>query len=193
MTLPTPLAPKKRRQVTEKLVHSSSSFIVVQNEMLLSEMNDRINEMVIYEEPTDPDNIAGIYQNQSDFAKALFVGETPTLIYHPSNLVSHAKLSQLLPIAFPFGTGDVDCRRSPAVNEIECMQHYLRLSLPQFQEGQTILVIHHVYQRRKSFLTGIAKCNISNNGNTVANDIDTFMHMHIINNSIKVRKLAKRL
>jgi hypothetical protein len=54
--LPTPLAPKKRRQVTEKLVHSSSSFIVVQNEMLLSEMNDRINEMVIYEEPTDPDN-----------------------------------------------------------------------------------------------------------------------------------------
>jgi len=56
VTLPTPLAPKKRRQVTEKLVHSSSSFIVVQNEMLLSEMNDRINEMVIYEEPTDPDN-----------------------------------------------------------------------------------------------------------------------------------------
>ncbi len=54
--MPTPLAPKKRRQVTEKLVHSSSSFIVVQNEMLLSEMNDRINEMVIYEEPTDPDN-----------------------------------------------------------------------------------------------------------------------------------------
>jgi len=119
----------------------------------------------------DPDNRAGIYQNQSDFAKALFVGETPTLLYHPSNIVSHAKLSQLLPIAFPFGTGDVNCRRSPAVNEIECMQHYLRLSLPQFQEGQTILVIHHVYQRRKSFLTGIAKCNISNNGNTVANDI----------------------
>ncbi len=119
----------------------------------------------------DPDYIAGTYQNQSDFAKALFVGETPTLFYHPTNIVSHAKLSQLLPIAFPFGTGDVDCRRSPAVKEIECMQHYLRLSLPQFQEGQTVLVIHHVYQRRKSFLTGIAKCNISNNGNTVANDI----------------------
>ncbi len=99
------------------------------------------------------------------------MGETPTLFYHPTNIVSHAKLSQLLPIAFPFGTGDVDCRRSPAVKEIECMQHYLRLSLPQFQEGQTVLVIHHVYQRRKSFLTGIAKCNISNNGNTVANDI----------------------
>jgi len=64
VTLPTPLAPKKRRQVTEKLVHSSSSFIVVQNEMLLSEMNDRINEMVIYEEPTDPDNSIDLYENR---------------------------------------------------------------------------------------------------------------------------------
>ncbi|MFM7984653.1 MAG: hypothetical protein ACKPKO_35550, partial [Candidatus Fonsibacter sp.] len=85
--------------------------------------------------------------------------------------MSYAKLSQLLPVAFPFGTGDVDCKRSPAVNEIECLQHYLQLSLPQFQEGQTVLIIHHVYQRRKSFLTGITKCNISSNGNTIANQI----------------------
>ena len=119
----------------------------------------------------DPDHIAGTHNNQSDFARALFVGETPTLFYHPTRIVSHAKLSQLLPVAFPFGTGDVDSRRSPAVNEVECMKHYLRLSLPQFLEGQTILVIHHVYQRRKSFLTGIAKCNVSNNGATVANEI----------------------
>ncbi len=30
--------------------------------MLLSEMNDRINEMVIYEEPTDPDNSIDLYE-----------------------------------------------------------------------------------------------------------------------------------
>jgi len=36
--------------------------MVVQNEMLLSEMNDRINEMVIYEEPTDPDNSIDQYR-----------------------------------------------------------------------------------------------------------------------------------
>jgi len=30
--------------------------------MLLSEMNDRINEMVIYEEPTDPDNSIDVYE-----------------------------------------------------------------------------------------------------------------------------------
>jgi len=55
---------KKEKRVAgpEKLVHSSSSFMVVQNEMLLSEMNDRINEMVIYEEPTDPCNSIDLYE-----------------------------------------------------------------------------------------------------------------------------------
>jgi len=53
---------KKRVAGPEKLVHSSSSFMVVQNEMLLNEMNDRINEMVIYEEPTDPDNSIDLHE-----------------------------------------------------------------------------------------------------------------------------------
>jgi hypothetical protein len=63
-----PLTPKKKikkekRVVSpEKLVHSSSSFMVVQNEMLLSEMNDRIHEMVIYKEPTDPGNSIDLYE-----------------------------------------------------------------------------------------------------------------------------------
>jgi len=57
---------KKEKRVPgpKILVHSSSSFMVVQNEMLLSEMNDRINEMVIYEEPTDPDNSIDLYENR---------------------------------------------------------------------------------------------------------------------------------
>ncbi len=55
---------KKEKHVAcpEKLVHSSSSFMVVQNEMLLSEMNDCINEMVVYEEPPDPDNSIDLYE-----------------------------------------------------------------------------------------------------------------------------------
>jgi len=63
-----PLRPKKKNKKEkrvagpEKLVHSSSSFMVVQTEMLLSEMNDRINEIVIYEEPTDPDNSIDLHE-----------------------------------------------------------------------------------------------------------------------------------
>jgi len=63
-----PLRPRKKNKkekrvaCPEKLMHSSSSFMVVQNEMLLSEMNDRINEMVIYEESTDTDNSIDLYE-----------------------------------------------------------------------------------------------------------------------------------
>jgi hypothetical protein len=99
----------------------------------------------------DPNCFSGMHKNQSEFAKALFVGESPTLLFHPSKVVSHAKLSELCPLALPFGTGDVDCRRKPYVSDIECLQHYTKISLPQFQDGQTILIIHHIYQRRKSF------------------------------------------
>ena len=121
----------------------------------------------------DPNGHSGTYQNQSEFAQALFGGYTPTMFYHPTKVISYAKLSELCPIAFPFGTGDVDCKRSPAVSEVECLQHYLKLSLPQFLEGQTVLIIHHLFQRRKSFLSGIAKCNMSNNGNTIASQLAT--------------------
>ena len=119
----------------------------------------------------DPTRLHGTFQNQFDFAKALFIGETPTLIYHPSKVMNNAKISQLCPIAFPFGTGDVDCKRTPKVTEVECLKHYLKLSLPQFQEGQTVLIIHHIFQRRKSFLTGITKCNVSSNGSTIADQL----------------------
>ncbi len=119
----------------------------------------------------DPDRVNGSFQSQSEFAKALWIGETPTLIYHPSKIVNQAALSQLCPVAFPFGTGDVNEKRKPNVSEVECLQHYLKISLPQFQEGQIILIIHHMYQRKKSFLTGITKCNISNNGITIADQI----------------------
>jgi hypothetical protein len=82
----------------------------------------------------DPNSRSGTCKNQSEFASALFSGETPTLFLHPSQMVTHAKLSQICPLAFPFGSGDVGCKRRPAVTELECLQHYLQLSLPQFQD-----------------------------------------------------------
>ncbi len=36
----------------------------------------------------DPNVTSGSYRNQSEFAKALFVGETPTLFYHPNKVIS---------------------------------------------------------------------------------------------------------
>jgi len=139
----------------------------------------------------DPNVTSGSYRNQSEFAKALFIGETPTLFYHPNKVISHAKLSQLCPLAFPFGTGDVDCKRKPAVTEVECLQHYLKLSLPQFLEGQTVLIIHHIFQRRHSFMTGIAKCNVSNNGLTIADQLAA-MTVEELDNAITQMKKSSQ-
>ncbi|MFO0537375.1 MAG: hypothetical protein ACK524_22080 [Planctomyces sp.] len=57
------------------------------------------------------------------------------------------------------------------MSDIECYQHYLKISLPQFSEGQVVLIIHHMFQRKKSFLSGITKCNISCNGSTIADQL----------------------
>jgi hypothetical protein len=140
----------------------------------------------------DPNGHSGTFQNQSEFAQALFGGYIPTLFYHPTKVISCAKLSQLCPIAFPFGTGDVDCKQSPAVSEVDCLRHYLKLSLPQFQEGQTVLIIHHFFQRRKSFLSGITKCNISKNGNTIADQLATLTVDELENAIKEMRSIPPR-
>jgi hypothetical protein len=39
-----------------------------------------------------------------------------------------------------------------------CNQLYLRLSLPQFMDGPTILVINHIYSRQMSYISGVMTC-----------------------------------
>ncbi len=61
--MPTPLTNIKSQQLKKATVvvressgllkHSNSSYIVVQDEMLIAEMTNRINEMVIYKEPSE--------------------------------------------------------------------------------------------------------------------------------------------
>jgi hypothetical protein len=39
-----------------------------------------------------------------------------------------------------------------------CIQLYLRLSLKQFMEGPTILVLNHIYNRQTSCMSGVMTC-----------------------------------
>ena len=65
MTLPlVPLRPKRKKNKkvgkTKKIVHSSSSFVIVQNDLSMAIMNDHIIRTqlaYIDEEPTDPENL----------------------------------------------------------------------------------------------------------------------------------------
>jgi hypothetical protein len=39
-----------------------------------------------------------------------------------------------------------------------CIQLYTKLSLQQFMEGQTILVMNHIYNRQMSYKSGVMIC-----------------------------------
>jgi len=54
-------------------------------------------------------------------------------------------------------------RRVPISLQL-CIQYYLRLSLPQFMEGPTILVLNHIYNRQMSYLSGVMTCKTNVNG-----------------------------
>jgi hypothetical protein len=41
---------------------------------------------------------------------------------------------------------------------------YLRLSLKQFMEGPTILVLNHMYNRQMSYMSGVMTCRSTVNG-----------------------------
>ncbi len=45
-----------------------------------------------------------------------------------------------------------------------CIHLYFRLSLSQFMEGRTILVMNHIYNRHMSYMSGVMTCRSSVDG-----------------------------
>ena len=45
-----------------------------------------------------------------------------------------------------------------------CIQLYMHLSLKQFMEGPTILVLNHIYNRQMSYKTGVMTCRSTIDG-----------------------------
>ncbi len=54
-----------------------------------------------------------------------------------------------------------------------CIQHYMRLSLPQFREGPTILVMNHIHNRQMSYQTGVMLCRSTINGVPLGEKLST--------------------
>jgi hypothetical protein len=67
-------------------------------------------------------------------------------------------LPLVFPTHFPFGSGGIEEDRRTHVSIEECLKHYLNIALPMFQHSDIILVISHMYFRRKSFQSAYLKC-----------------------------------
>ena len=54
-----------------------------------------------------------------------------------------------------------------------CIQVYLRLSLEQFMEGPTIIVMNHIYNRQMSYKTGVMTCRSTIDGIPLGEKLST--------------------
>jgi hypothetical protein len=88
-----------------------------------------------------------VYGSSDIFALAMFQRSAPTRLAYGGTYAKNAdmKIENILPFAFPFGIGGPIMQQRVKVSLELCIQVYMHLSLGQFMEGLTILVMNHIY------------------------------------------------
>jgi hypothetical protein len=81
-------------------------------------------------------------------------------------------IKKILPFAFPFGIGDPKMKGKVKVSYELCIQLYMKLSLKQFMEGPTILVMNHMH-RQMSYKTGVMLCRSTVDGTPQGEKLST--------------------
>jgi hypothetical protein len=83
-------------------------------------------------------------------------GTAPTILFHGGEFssIAETKIQDIFPVSFPFGTGGINEKRKNGVSQLECLKHYMRLSLPQMHRPEFILAVCSIYHRIKSFTSG---------------------------------------
>jgi hypothetical protein len=114
----------------------------------------------------DPSESTSVYGSSERFALAMFQRSAPTLLAYGGNYanLNDVPIENILPFAFPFGIRGPKMKHRTQVSLELCIQLYLRLSLKQFTEGPTILVLNHIYNRQMSYMSGVMTCISTVNG-----------------------------
>jgi hypothetical protein len=96
----------------------------------------------------------------------MFQRSAPTLLAYGGTYanVTDVPIETILPFAFPFGLGGPKMNQRVKVLLQLCIQLYMQLSLQQFMEGTTILVMNHIYNRQISYMSGVMMCRSTVDG-----------------------------
>jgi hypothetical protein len=123
----------------------------------------------------DPSQHTPVYGSSDIFALAMFQCSAPTLLAYGGTYAKNAdmKIENILPFAFPFGLGGPKMQQRVKVFLELCIQVYMHLSLGQFMEGPTILVMNHIYNRQMSYKTGVMTCRLSIDGIPLGEKLST--------------------
>jgi hypothetical protein len=79
----------------------------------------------------------------------------------------------LVPFAFPFGIGGPKMEQKVKVSYELCIQLYMKLSLQQFLEGLTILVVNYIYNRQMPYKSGVMICRSTIDGTPLGEKLST--------------------
>ncbi len=122
-----------------------------------------------------PSQHTSVYGSSDIFALAIFQHSVTTKLAHGGTYAKNAdmKIENILPFAFPFGIGGPKMERRVKVSLELCIQVYMQLSLTQFMEGQTILVMNHISNRQMSYKTGAMTCRSSIDGISLGEKLST--------------------
>jgi hypothetical protein len=114
----------------------------------------------------DPSEVTSVYGSSKRFALAIFQHSAPILLAYGGTYVNitDVPIEDILPFAFSFGIGGPKMKQRVQVSLQLWIQLYLRLSLTQFMEGPTILVMNHIYNRQMAYISGMMTCRSTVNG-----------------------------
>jgi hypothetical protein len=123
----------------------------------------------VFSSAQDPSEDTSVYGSTDRFAIAIMNRCAPTLLASGGTYANNVEMNvkNILPFAFPFGIGGPKMKRRVQVSLELCIQVYMRLSLRQFMEGPTILVMNHIYNRQMSFKSGVMTCRSNVGGVTL--------------------------
>jgi hypothetical protein len=114
----------------------------------------------------DPSVNASVYGSSDKFAIAMLQRSAPNLLVYGGTYANNVEMNveNILPFAFPFGVRGPKMKQRVKVSLELCIQVYMRLSLCQFMEGPTNLVMNHIYNRKMSYKNGVMTCRSSVDG-----------------------------
>ncbi len=123
----------------------------------------------------EPSENTSVYGLSDKFALAMFQHSASTLLAYGGTYI-HLKemnVKKVLPFGFPFGIGGPKMQQKVKVSYELCVQLHMKLSLQQFMEGPTILVMNHNYNRQMSYKSGVIICRSTVDGMPLGEKLST--------------------
>ena len=120
----------------------------------------------------EPDSETGNYRTQQEFARSMINGTSPTVLFLPGDYENerNVPIENIFPLVFPYGTGGFKMKfgRRNKISLESMIDHYFRLSLPQFHRPDFVLALSSMLMRSQAFTSGVIKCRTKERGENLA-------------------------